>query len=53
MRAYCFYTKALVSLKTKLEFVSDPGEKVISLMYLKMGEKAVVSDRGVARSFNY
>ena len=36
-----------------LQLVWDPGDKVMSLMYLKMGEKAVISEERVARSLYY
>jgi len=36
-----------------LELVSDPGDKVMSSIYLKMGEKAVISEERVARSLDY
>ena len=36
-----------------LELVWDPGDKIMSSIYLKMGEKAVISEECVARSLCY
>ena len=36
-----------------LELVWDPGHKVMSLIYLKMGEKAIISEECVAGSVYY
>ena len=36
-----------------LELVREPGNRVISSIYLKMGVKAVISEKRVARSLYY
>jgi len=56
MRAYCFDTKPIDfrvfcrSFKNQrhLELVQHPRDRVKSLIYLKMGEKAVISEERVA-----
>ena len=39
--------------QTHLELVWDPGDKVMSSIYLQMGEKAVILGEPVARSIYY
>jgi len=39
--------------RRNLELVRDPGDRVMSLIYFKMGEKAVISEERVDRSLYY
>jgi len=39
--------------RSYLELVWDPGKRVMSLVYLKMGEEAIISEQCIARSLYY